>query len=89
MYRVYQGALPAGWSPRGVQVPAAVELRAVLRGAAAQGEDEGGAREGVQAGCRGRPGPAGHHPVPVPGLLHPHAGGNQPGKEPHGDFTTS
>ena len=52
----------------------------MLRGTAAQGEDVRGAREGVQEGPRGDPRPAGHHPLPVPGLLHPHPRGHHPGE---------
>lgn len=67
-----QGALPAGRQTRRFQVPASVQLRAVLRSPAAQREDEGGAGERVQEGCGRSPRPAGHGSPPVPGLLHPH-----------------
>lgn len=75
-----QGALPAGRQTRRFQVPASVQLRAVLRSPAAQREDEGGAGERVQEGCGRSPRPAGHGSPPVPGLLHPHTCWNQSGK---------
>lgn len=76
----HQGALPAGRQTRRLQVPASIQLRAVLRSPAAQREDEGGAGEGVQEG-RGRSAwPAGYRPLPVAGLLHPHTCWNQSGK---------
>lgn len=52
----------------------------MLRGSAAKREDEGGAGERVQEGCGRSQRPAGHHPVHVTSLLHPHPSGNQPGK---------
>lgn len=76
-----QGPLPVGWTPRRFQVPAARRLLPVLRGAAAQGEDARRACEGVQEGPRGGPRPAGNHPVPLSGLLHPHSCGHQPGED--------
>lgn len=71
-FHLHQGSLPTGRQTRRFQVPASVQLRAVLRSPAAQREDEGGAGEGVQEGCGRGARPAGHRSLPVAGLLHPH-----------------
>lgn len=71
-FHLHQGALLTGRQTRRLQVPASIQLRALLRSAAAQREDEGGAGEGVQEGCGRSPRPAGYRPLPVAGILHPH-----------------
>lgn len=76
----FQGSFPAGWTPRRFQVPATRWLLSLLRGTVAQREDACRACEGVQEGPRGSPWPAGNHPVPLPGLLHPHSCWHQPGE---------
>lgn len=52
----------------------------MLRGSAAEREDEGGASERVQERCGRSPRFAGNHSVHVAGLFHSHTCGNQPGK---------
>lgn len=75
-----QGALLVGRTPRRFQVLAPCWLLSVLRGPAAQREDAHWACQGVQEGPGGGPRPAGNHPVPITGLLHPHPSRHKSGR---------